>query len=64
MDLTAWIPLLERLGALGILAVVVWRISPSLDRVSRVLYRIEGILIDRERTGQDTPPPRRRGETG
>jgi hypothetical protein len=36
------------MGALGIVALMVWKISGSLDRVTRVLHRIEGHLLKRE----------------
>ena len=45
--MSEWLPVLRELGGLGIAALMCWKVYVALDKNTRVLSRIEGILMDR-----------------
>jgi len=44
----AWLQITREAGALGLAALMAWRINLTLERVIAVLYRMEGVLMNRE----------------
>ncbi len=52
-----WLQIMREAGGLGIACLLAWKVNTTLERVTRVLYRIEGWLQHKE-ADHDTPPRR------
>jgi hypothetical protein len=59
--MSEWLPVLRELGGIGLAALMAWRVVQALDRNTRVLYRIEGVLLGKA-VSPETPPEMRSHE--